>query len=69
MFFNTIENRLKNSKYESPFHFYNDVTLSLANCQMYNPINDPFRKMGDAVRPDATWNWATGHGDLPFGKL
>lgn len=49
MFFNTIEERLKTGKYETPFHFYNDVTLSLSNCQMYNPINDPFRKMGDSA--------------------
>lgn len=69
MFFSTIEDRLKKEKYESPFAFHADVSLSLANCQMYNPVNDPFRKMGDAVRSDRNWNWAVGPDDLPSGKL
>ena len=49
MSFDTIKERLDTDKYELPIQFYNDVTLVFANCQKYNPVSDPFRKMGESA--------------------
>ena len=49
MFFHTIEDRLRTEKYTSPSEFHADVALSFQNCFTYNPINDPFRKLGEKV--------------------
>ena len=49
MFFGTIESNLNSGKYESPFEFQKDVLLSFSNCFLYNPVSDPYRKLGEKV--------------------
>lgn len=57
MFFCQIEDRLNKRKYTSPEQFNADVRLAFDNCKLYNPVNDPFRKLGEKVEAEYDQLW------------
>lgn len=47
IFLKDIEGKLLRRQYTSPQDFANDVRQHWANVKLYNPVGDPFRKIGE----------------------
>lgn len=57
MFFSQVEDKLVKRKYTSPEQFNADMRLAFDNCQLYNPPDDPFRKLGQKVEAEYDQLW------------
>ncbi len=45
-----IEKRINNGTYQQPQDFYNDMRHHFTNVKLYNPEDNPYRKLGQKAR-------------------
>jgi len=58
IFLGQVEKKLIQRQYDSPQGFYDDVHQHWINVKLYNPVGDPFRKIGEKVEEQFEQWWA-----------